>query len=178
MKNILKFHKLTVLMMLVAFVGLLTACGAAGMAPQAAYDMEMSAPAEEPMPPMYAEDSMAEAGYAEADRNAVNISIDDSLSSAVSQAQLETRVIIYTGDIALVVKDTQEAIAGITQLAVEKGGYISSSNLYQSGDVPRGSITLRVPAELYQDTPGCFASDGDSGGAREFQLAGCDRRVC
>jgi hypothetical protein len=101
---------------------------------------------------MYAEESKAEAGYAEADRGAANIAIDDSLSSAVSQAQMETRVIIYTGDMALVVKDTQEAISAITQLAADNGGYISGSNLYQYDDVPRGSITLRVPAELYQET--------------------------
>jgi Flp pilus assembly protein TadB len=53
---------------------------------------------------------------------------------------------------ALVVKDTQDAISAITQLAADNGGYISGSNLYQYDDVPRGSITLRVPAELYQET--------------------------
>lgn len=156
MKHILKFQKLMMLLALVVFVGLLTACGGSqmatsGVAPQAAYDMEMAN--EAPMPPMEmkAEESMA-ADYAEGDRGAANIAIDDSLSNAVSQAQLETRVIIYTGDMALVVKDTQDAISAITQLATENGGYISGSNLYQSGDVPRGSITLRVPAELYQNT--------------------------
>jgi hypothetical protein len=152
MKNFLKFYKLMMLLALIVLAGLLTACGAQMAAtPAPAYDMQMSAPAAEPMPPM-AEESMAEPGYAEGDRGAANIALDDSLANAVSQAQLETRVIIYTGDMALVVKDTPTAITAITQLAAEQGGYISGSNLYQSGDVPRGSITLRVPAERYQDT--------------------------
>jgi flagellar basal body-associated protein FliL len=150
MKNFLKFHKLMMLLTLIVFVGVLTACGGAGMAPQAAYDSEMAAAPAEPMP--YAEESEAVAGYADADRSAVNIAVDDSQSNSISKAQLDTRVIIYTGDMALVVKDTQEAISAITQLAAEKGGYISSSNIYQYDDVPRGSITLRVSAELYQET--------------------------
>jgi hypothetical protein len=153
MKNFLKFHKLIMLLTLVVFVGALTACGAAGMAtPQAVHDMEMaaSAPAE-PMPPM-AEEMAGDVYYAEDDRGAANIALADSLANVVSQAQAENRVIIYTGNMALVVKDTQESIAAITQLAEEKGGYISGSNVYESGGVLRGSVTLRVPAELYQDT--------------------------
>lgn len=152
MKTFLKFDKLVTLLALVVLAGVLTACGglAATPASQAVYDSEMAAPAES-MPSM-AEESMAEPGYAEGDRGAANIALEDSLANAVSQAQLETRVIIYTGDMALVVKDTLAAVTAITQLVAEQGGYISGSNLYQSDDVPRGSITLRVPAERYQDT--------------------------
>jgi hypothetical protein len=53
---------------------------------------------------------------------------------------------------SLVVKDTREAIKAITGLANEQGGYVSGSNIYQHGEVPRGNITIRVPAESYQDT--------------------------
>jgi hypothetical protein len=152
MNHFLKFHKLMMLLAFMVLAGLLTACGGQMAADQAAYDMEMAAaPASEPMPPM-AEESMGEADYAGADRGAGNIALGDALSNAVSQAQLESRVIIYTGDMALVVQDTQEAVAAITQLAAGKGGYISGSNVYESGGVLRGSITLRVPAELYQET--------------------------
>jgi hypothetical protein len=80
-----------------------------------------------------------------------NGAIDDVLASAVAQAQAETRVIIYTGDMTLVVKDTQEAIEAITNLADEKSGYVAGSNIHQYDDVPQGSITIRVPAERYQE---------------------------
>jgi hypothetical protein len=76
--------------------------------------------------------------------------IDDILIS-VDRAQ-DSRVIIYTGNISLVVPDTREAMKAITNLAVEQGGYVSASNVYQAGEVPRGSITIRVPAESYLDT--------------------------
>lgn len=76
--------------------------------------------------------------------------IEQALNSA-SQPQ-ENRVIIYTGNISLVVKDTREAMTAITKLATEQAGYVSASNVYQAGDVPRGSITIRVPAESYMDT--------------------------
>ena len=86
-------------------------------------------------------------GYGEAGN-----SIDDALASATARSQAETRVIIYTGNMALVVKDTSDAIEAVTKLAEEKGGYVSGSDIYQSGDAPRGSITIRIPAELYQET--------------------------
>jgi hypothetical protein len=79
-------------------------------------------------------------------------SIEDILSNATFQAQEQTRVIIYTGEISLVVQDTDEAVAKISEVAAEMGGYVSGSNIFQSNDVPRGSLTLRVPAERYQET--------------------------
>jgi hypothetical protein len=77
-----------------------------------------------------------------------SVPIENFLAAAV-QAQ-ESRVIIYTGDISLVVKDTEAAINEITQLVTEQGGYMSGSNVYQSSGVLRGSVSIRVPAERYQ----------------------------
>jgi hypothetical protein len=53
---------------------------------------------------------------------------------------------------SLVVKDTQEAVTAIGALTAEVGGYVSASNLYETNQVPRGSVTLRVPAERYEET--------------------------
>jgi hypothetical protein len=77
--------------------------------------------------------------------------VDDILANAAAQAQ-GPRVIIYTGSMSLVVKDTREAVNAIATLVGEEGGYVSASNIYQAGEVPRGSVTIRVPAESYQDT--------------------------
>jgi hypothetical protein len=51
-----------------------------------------------------------------------------------------------------VVNDTREAMTAITNLATDQQGYVSASNVYQAGEVPRGTITIRVPAESYLDT--------------------------
>lgn len=81
-----------------------------------------------------------------------NLAVDEALTEAVVQSQQQARVIIYTGDISLVVKDTQEAVTAIGALTAEVGGYVSASNLYETNQVPRGSVTLRVPAERYEET--------------------------
>ena len=63
------------------------------------------------------------------------------------------RLVIKTADMAVVVRDPKADMARITQLANEMGGYVVSSNLYQSLygpnsiEVPEATITIRVPAE-------------------------------
>jgi hypothetical protein len=76
------------------------------------------------------------------------VPVEDFLARA-TQAQ-EMRVIIYTGNISLIVRDTESAVQAITQLAAEQGGYVSGSNVYQSGEALRGTVTIRVPADRYQ----------------------------
>jgi hypothetical protein len=139
-------------LMLITLSGLITACGAAFERPAAPvsqsivdaageeyyeYPAEAPAGAPEPAPTL---------GYADGQ----SVPIEEFLASAVAQPQ-ETRVIIYTGDISLVVRDTQEAIDAITVLTSEEEGYVANSNIYQSADVLRGTITIRVPAVRYQD---------------------------
>jgi hypothetical protein len=134
------------LLILVILSSLTSACGTAPE-PETVVEyveVEREVAAEEAYAPV-----LAEPGTDYADSSAA---IDPALASATTQAQTETRVIIYTGDMVLVVRDTAEAIAAITELTEEKGGYVSGSNIYQSGDVPRGSITIRIPAESYQET--------------------------
>jgi hypothetical protein len=99
----------------------------------------------------YEEEMAAEAMPAEMDRSyadGASVPLEDFLASA-AQAQ-EMRVIIYTGNISLVVRDTEETVAAITQLADEQGGYVSGANVYQGGEVLRGSMSIRVPAERYE----------------------------
>lgn len=77
---------------------------------------------------------------------------ENALGDSTAQAQEVSRVIIYTGEMTLVVRDTGEAVASISELAAAQGGYVAGSYIYQSEDVPRGTITIRVPAERYQET--------------------------
>lgn len=132
---------------LVILLAMLAACGAARAPEQSA----VYAPAPQTMP--------GAEGGAEAPAAPVESSADTSgriepieqVLNSASQPQ-ENRVIIYTGNISLVVNDTREAMTAITKLAMEQAGYVSASNVYQAGGVPRGSITIRVPAESYLDT--------------------------
>jgi hypothetical protein len=126
---------------------LLSGCGAASeqsVAPGAAGEVARDAPAaEEPAapPPAPAE---PEPMFADG----VSVPLEDFLAQEV-QAQ-EARVIIYTGSIALVVKDTRESIQAITTLVDTEGGYVASSNVYEASDALQGTVTVRVPAERYQ----------------------------
>jgi hypothetical protein len=66
--------------------------------------------------------------------------------------QTEERLVIENADLAIVVKDPKARMAEITALANEFGGFVVSSNLYQSfsptgKEVPEATIVIRVPAE-------------------------------
>ena len=66
--------------------------------------------------------------------------------------QTEERLVIENADLAIVVKDPKARMAEITALANEFGGFVVSSNLYQSfsptgQEVPEATIVIRVPAE-------------------------------
>ena len=65
--------------------------------------------------------------------------------------QTQDRLVIENADLAIVVKDPKARMAEITALANEMGGYVVSSNLYQSftsfgKEVPEATIVIRVPA--------------------------------
>ena len=139
-----RFRWVGLLLIFAVLSSLTTAC-AMGAQPTPERDVEVvrETVAGEPQ---YAAPAEPGRGYVES-----NGAIDDVLASAAAQTQAETRVIIYTGNMSLVVKDTQEAVEAITNLADEKGGYVAGSNIYQNDDVPQGSITIRVPAERYQE---------------------------
>jgi len=76
--------------------------------------------------------------------------IGDTYNAGVVQTQ--DRLVIENADLAMVVKDPKSRMAQITALANEMGGYVVSSNLYQSFtsfgvEVPEASIVIRVPAD-------------------------------
>lgn len=60
------------------------------------------------------------------------------------------QLIIYTGQLSMVVVDTEEAMATIARLVGEHEGWVVSSNSdrqsYQNGDVMTGNMKVRVPA--------------------------------
>jgi hypothetical protein len=114
---------------------LLAACGSAervayapvesGAAGEANY---IESPASEPMP-------YDQAGDVQFD------------SSDVSE-----RIVIKNASLEIVVNAPDESMQSISQLAEQMGGFVVSANLYKTQtsdgqEVPRASITIRVPAE-------------------------------
>ncbi len=114
----------------------LAACGAvsSSVSQMAADEAAPEAPAE---------------SFARAETAAVNDG-SDSASTDLAAVTVD-RVIIYTGDITLRVANVATAVDEITALAARMGGYVSSSNLYESQSQLQGSVTIRVAADRYQD---------------------------
>jgi len=72
--------------------------------------------------------------------------------SNTGTVQTQERLVIENADLAIVVKDPKARMAQITALANEFGGFVVSSNLYQSfsptgKEVPEATIVIRVPSQ-------------------------------
>jgi hypothetical protein len=76
----------------------------------------------------------------------------NTVKTDFSNTQLQERLVIQNADLAIVVADPQLNMTAISAMAKELGGFVVSSNMYQSylsngNPVPEGSIMIRVPAE-------------------------------
>jgi archaellum component FlaC len=69
-----------------------------------------------------------------------------------------SRMIIKTGWLNLVVRDVLDTARKIAKFAEEKGGWVVSSNISEHEKVPSGSITVRVPAEKFDEAKDYFRS--------------------
>ena len=77
-------------------------------------------------------------------------------SAANVQAASRERMVIKNADLAIVVKDPEVSMEAISKLAEEMGGFVVSSNLYQSYAtsgtlVPEVSVVIRVPSETLDE---------------------------
>ncbi len=124
------------------FVGLiliavvLSGCGAA--APTSLPPMATAAP----MP------FEAPAFSGEADQAAGRSALDIIQSSLPETSQ---RLIVRTANLSIVVKDTNEALRQISALATQMDGFVVTSHTSRVDQATRGSITIRVPAERFDD---------------------------
>jgi hypothetical protein len=80
-------------------------------------------------------------------------------SVADNVGQTVERLVIKNANLSIVVKEPGEVMSDIAQMAEEMGGFVVSSNLFQttldSGvEVPRASITIRVPADKLTEAIG------------------------
>lgn len=131
------------LIVMLVIAAVLAACGsraATSVESPAYYEVSGSdggaaplAPGVMPLPTMTASDSFK--------------SVDGNAADAGRE-----RLIIRNADLSLVVKDPSASMDAIAKMANDLGGFVVSSNLYQSYApngtmVPEASIVIRVPAE-------------------------------
>jgi hypothetical protein len=100
--------------------------------------------------------SGAEGGVALPEMDAARSAEEPSFASAPQAVQPE-RLVIQTANLSVVVEDPSRSLDDIRRMAEEMGGFVVTSNLYQTayGDpavvTHSGSITIRVPSGRFDD---------------------------
>ncbi|HNS02394.1 MAG TPA: DUF4349 domain-containing protein [Anaerolineae bacterium] len=132
-------RRAAILALLVVALAVMAGCGNQA-APQ--YDAGVAMPQEAPV-----------AAMPEMERDVTGAGGAQQGGAGAQSAAVDARKMIYTADIGIQVKDPATAMQQVEDLAVGAGGYTSQSQLYQySGDLMRGMVVIRVPAESYGDT--------------------------
>lgn len=78
------------------------------------------------------------------------ISTTESYSGSVVQAETD-RKIIRTGQITLEIANIAGAMEDVALIASDLGGYVVSSNRYGTEDKTSGRVTIRVPANRFNE---------------------------
>jgi hypothetical protein len=99
----------------------------------------------------------AESGYADQEifsgvPAAEPRAFDEKSSLDTNVFEAAERIVIKNASLEIVVNAPDESMQSISSMAEEMGGFVVSANLYQTHtsdgqEVPRASITIRVPAE-------------------------------
>ncbi len=133
-----RFRYVLVLIAVVGMAALITGCGAASyyVAEDAAYE--------------YVDSDQHAPEYAMADEAGRGVD-GKVLGGTVGEASL--RHVIRNGSLSLTVDDTRETIREISGMINDKGGIVSSSNIYEVREGQyNADLTLRVPVNLFDST--------------------------
>ena len=92
-------------------------------------------------------------GAAEAPMEAADDGRNFFASDEAAQIDVQEQLIIRTGELSIIVEDTEESMDAITALAEGQGGWVVSSNVFRrSEDTFSGTITVRVPVDRFGET--------------------------
>jgi hypothetical protein len=86
-------------------------------------------------------------------------------SGTTNQPQVE-RLVIKNGSLSIVVPDPSKSMDNISKMAEEMGGFVVTANMYKQElegglQVPRGSITIRIPAERMNEAMGRIKAESN-----------------
>ena len=87
----------------------------------------------------------------EAEESVSNTGSDQSRSS-LRLGPAQERLIIRSGQLVVVIRDTEESLEDIARMAEAMGGWVVSSNVYQRGGGKAGTITIRNPADQFDES--------------------------
>jgi hypothetical protein len=125
---------------------LVSACAAASRAPEEVFfEPGMEAPA-----------AMGDVAFEESEAQFATTA-GRVVDNFAGEEQLAERVVIRSANLSIVVPDPGASVKDISQLANEMGGFVVSSNTFQSYfaeadlSAERGSITIRVPSERFEE---------------------------
>lgn len=85
---------------------------------------------------------------------------------ASNVADAEERIVVKNASLEIVVNAPDESMQSISTMAEEMGGFVVSANLYHTRisdgqEVPRASITIRVPAERLEEALARIEAESD-----------------
>ena len=142
MKKILPFSFIIIATLILA------ACGSA----------RSNVQTEAPMPGLggAAPAAAPEAAYDAIPMATAGVAVENVQSGGGVNAAAVERIVIQNADIAIVVTDVETSMREIEVMAKQMGGFVVSSNLYQSYtnsyiEVPEAQVVIRVPAETLED---------------------------
>jgi len=145
-KEEVDMKRLVIMLVLVILLSVGTLGCAASVEEQAA------APAMAPPSVVIPAPAPMSPGRAEVKTAAVSVATEDEAGESWGTE----RMIVRTGNLALVVDDVADAINRITGIAEGFTGYVVSSNSWREGERLVGNISVRVPAERFGDAMSAF----------------------
>jgi hypothetical protein len=122
------------------------------------------APASSPAP-VEREVAPAEPGFAPPFAEEMDSSATGFRSAEVAQTTSE-RIVIKNASLEIVVNEPDKSMDSIGRMAEQMGGFVVAANLYQSRlasgvEVPRASITVRVPVERLNEAIDRIMAESD-----------------
>ncbi len=144
----MKRRTIMTLIALLALALLAVAC-AGGMADQSTATERVDSEEAPAGAEFYAEGDFAMAGAPAP--VAEQPAMDQAANVATQLQPSQERLIIRNAEMTIVATDTEAALTQIAQMAENGGGWVVSSNVYQSSETSKtGYIQIRVPSEGFQ----------------------------
>lgn len=84
------------------------------------------------------------------------ISLVGAGETGTISSESTSRLVIKTGTINMVVKDIAGSAKNIIKYAEDKGGWVVTSSVSEREKLPSGYITVRVPAEFFEEAVAYF----------------------
>jgi hypothetical protein len=145
----MKRRTIFVMMALLILALLAVACGG-GMATESTA-IEQVASEEAARDDFYAEGEFALAGAPAQPAATMAPAAEPAADTANQVPANQQRLIIRNAEMTIVATDTEAALTQIAQMAENGGGWVVSSNVYQSSETTKtGYVQIRVPSEGFQ----------------------------